>query len=277
MARLAMLLLAAATGCRPAGTQAAGEGMPTPMTDHLAADLAVVRQGRIFFAHHSVGQNILAGVERLDSEAGGGVLKVALLAEAAALAGPVLAHAGGGQNGAPKSKIDAFAAAIRGSPGLKPDLAFMKLCYVDFEPRTDVEDLFNHYRRTLDALKRDYPQIRFGHVTTPLIRRPDDLKSSLRRLLGREVWEDAANAGRNEYNRRLAEHFASDPVFDLALVEATAPDGGAVRFELDGRSLMSLYPGYTEDGGHLNATGQRAAGAAALRFAAGALANRGAR
>ena len=239
----------------------------------LAADLAVVRRGRILFSHHSVGQNVVAGLERLDAEAGGSRLRTASLAEAAALEGPVLAHGGGGRNGEPKSKIDSFADAIRGEAGLRADLAFMKLCYVDFDPKTDVDDLFSHYRLTLEALKREHPEIRFAHVTTPLMKRPTDLGSSLRRLLGLEVWEDAANAKRNEYNRRLAEHFASDPIFDLARVEATAPDGSPVAFELGGRSQLSLYPGYTADGGHLNAPGQRAAGAAAIRFAADALAD----
>lgn len=275
MVRLAVLALAGASGCGPAGPKAAGEGESSPMTQQLAADLAVVRQGRIYFSHHSVGQNILAGVQRLDVGVAGGRLRVASPAEGAALQGPVLAHGGGGRNGAPKSKIDAFAATIRGEAGLKPDLAFMKLCYVDFDPQTDVDDLFSHYRRTLEALRLEHPEIRFGHVTTPLMRRPADLKSSLRRLAGLEVWEDAANARRNEFNRRLVETFASDPIFDLARVEATAPDGSAVGFEHDGRSVMSLFPGYTDDGGHLNESGQRTAGAAALRFAADALGDRG--
>jgi hypothetical protein len=244
------------------------------MTSQLAAELAVVRQGRILFSHHSVGQNIVAGVERLDAEVGGTHLRLASLAEAAALEGPLLAHGGGGRNGAPKSKIDFFAATIRSEPRLRPDLAFMKLCYVDFEPRTDVDDLFSYYQRTLEALKREHPEIRFAHVTTPLTKRPTDLKSSLRRLLGLEVWEDAANVKRNEFNRRLTERFASDPIFDLALVEATAPGGSPSTFEHGGRSYLSLYPRYTDDGGHLNLSGQRAAGSAAIRFAADALSGR---
>jgi hypothetical protein len=241
------------------------------MRDNLATDLGVVRQARIAFSHHSVGVNILAGIERLDAGSTGTRLRLASLEEAAALEGPVLAHGGGGSNGAPKSKIDFFAATIRSQPRLKPDMAFMKLCYVDFNPSTDVDDLFSYYRRTLESLKSEHPEIRFAHVTVPLFRRPTDLKSSLRRLLGLEVWEDAANVKRSEYNRRLVENFGSDALFDLARAEATGPSGDTSSFEHGGGRYLSLYPSYTEDGGHLNQLGQREVGAAAIHFLADTL------
>lgn len=266
-----MLLLAAVTGCRPAAPPGGGGEELTSMTPQLAADLAVVRQGRILFSHHSVGQNVVNGIERLDAEAGSGHLRSVSIGEAAAIEGPVLAHGGGGRNGAPKSKIDFFAATIRGGPGLKPDLAFMKLCHVDFDPRTDVDDLFSYYRSTLESLKREHPEIQFAHVTVPLMERPAGLKTSLRRLLGLEVWEDAANVKRSEFSKRLAEGFPSDPIFDLARVEATGPDGSMSTFEYHGRIYPSLHPRNADEGGHLNLPGQRAAGSAAARFAADAL------
>jgi hypothetical protein len=244
------------------------------MKPNLAADLAVFRNARILFYHHSVGENILAGIERLDDETGGGRLRTTSFEDGAAFEGPVLAHGEGGENKVPKSKIDFFASTIRNVPRLKPDLAFMKFCYVDFEPRTDVDDLFSYYQRTLESLKREHPEIRFAHVTVPLTERPTDIKSSLRRLLGREVWADAANMKRAEFNRRLKEKFATDPIFDLALVEATGSDGATSVFEADGRAYLSLQPRYTDDGGHLNAAGQRAAGAAAIQFVADALKSR---
>lgn len=274
MLQIIGLLLVASVGCGPAVSTRDAGGESTTMSQQLAADLKVIGQRRILFVHHSVGVNILAGVERLDAEAGGGHLLMAWLPRASAIEGPVLAHGGGGRNKDPKSKIDFFAATIRNEPRLKPDVAFMKLCFVDFEPGTDVEDLFSHYQRTLESLKREHPEIRFAHVTAPLFKRPSDLKSSLNRLLGREVWEDAANVKRAEYNRRLIESFPSDPVFDLARVEATGPDGSVTAFEQAGRKVPSLNPIYTDDGGHLNDLGQRAAGAAMIRFLAGAVESR---
>lgn len=264
----ATMMLAVGAGC---GRTSVAREEPREMARELGAELAVIRQGRILFTHHSVGVNILAGMERIDAAAGGSRLRMATLDEAATLAGPVLAHGGGGRNTDPRSKIDAFAALIRREPLLGPDLAFMKLCFVDFEPTTDVGALFSYYQRTLEALKRERPGMRFGHVTVPLFRRPTDLKSSLKRLAGREVWEDAANARRAEFNERLRRAFASDPIFDLAGAEATGPDGRTASFEVAGREVPSLDPRYTEDGGHLNALGQEVVGAEAIRFLARAL------
>jgi hypothetical protein len=264
------LLLAAAIACSPPAPSGRSQGESKVMSQQLAAELGVVRQHRILFSHHSVGANILSGIERLDAEAGGGQLRIGSLEEGGP-GGPALVHVSGGRNTQPKSKIDYFAASIRNGTGPKPDLAFMKLCFVDFDPRTDVGDLFSHYQRSLESLKREHPEIRFAHVTAPLFKRPTDLKSSLRRLLGLEVWEDAANVKRSEFNRRLKEGFPDDPVFDLASAEATGPDGDASTFRENGQSFPSLHPRYTDDGGHLNAVGQRVVGAAAIRFLADAL------
>jgi lysophospholipase L1-like esterase len=147
----------------------------------------------------------------------------------------------------------------------------MKLCFVDFHPRTDVDHLFGYYRSMIEALKRERPGVRIAHATVPLTVYPDDIKSQLRRMLGKEVWEEAANVKRADYNRRLKEAFKSDPVFDLARAEASAPDASLTTFEQGGQRYQSLYPGYTEDGGHLNALGQRVVASAMLHFLAGAL------
>ncbi len=271
---VAALLLAGAA-CGSATSDSDVRGDSKAMEQQLTADLTVVRNGRMLFSHHSVGANIISGIERLDEEVGGGRLRIATPEEAQSGA-PALIHVSGGSNKDPKSKIDFFAATIRNEPRVRPNLAFMKLCFVDFEPRTDIDDLFSYYQRTMEALKREHPEIRFAHVTVPLFKRPTDVKQSLRRLLGFEVWEDAANAKRSEFNRRLMESFPGDPVFDLARAEATGPDGRLSTFKRDAGTYLSLNSRYTDDGGHLNASGQRVAGAAAIRFLAEALRSRGA-
>lgn len=273
-----IFLLGASTGCDSgfgSGASSHNEKETGMMATSLATDLATIRRGRILFSHHSVGANILAGIKRLDAENGtSGRLRFASLRDAAASRGAVLFDVSGGRNGAPKTKIDFFAATLRGEKNLKPDLAFMKLCYVDFNPQTDVGELFDYYRNTLNALKREHPEIRFGHVTAPLKAWPTEPKWKMYRLMGREVWEDAANVKRAEFNRLLRQSFGTDPVFDLAQVEATAPDGSLTTFDQGGQQYLSLYPGYTEDGGHLNETGQHAAGMAAIRFMAEGLKQR---
>lgn len=258
-----------AAHCSPA-PQARAERGPE-MTAQLAADVAAIRRRRIYFYHHSVGQNVLDGLARLDGEVGGGTIRMVARDAAAGIAGPVLAHGGGGRNGDPKGKIDFFAEVIRKERGLNPDLAFLKLCYADIDPRTDVADVFDHYRRTLQGLAREFPGIRFAHVTVPLMEHPEDLKNRIYRVIGREVWADASNVKRAEFNRRLLEAFPTDPILDLARIEATRPDGGQSTFEAGGRRYPGLYAGYSEDGGHLNAAGQRVAAVEAARFMAAAL------
>ena len=241
------------------------------MTPQLAADLAAVRQGRILFGHHSVGDDILAGLARLDAREGNGKVRIASLDQAASVDGPMLAEGRVGRNGDPRSKVDQFVATVRSQAGRKVDMAFMKFCYVDFDPKTNVDDLLSSYRGALESLRKERPEIRFAHVTVPLMRQPMDLKSRLLRILGSEIWEDSANVKRSEFSRRLKEAFPSDPILDIATLEATGPDGQPVTFRQGGRTYPSLSPHYTEDGGHLNAQGQDAAGAAAARFIADGL------
>lgn len=274
---LAVMLILGTSVCGRPAAAASFEKESHVTKTQLTADLATVRHGRILFSHMSVGTDILAGIKRLDAEnPGGDRVHLAPLEEAVVTREPVLIDVSGGRNGEPKTKIDFFAATIRDGVRLKPNLAFMKFCYVDFNPRTDVDELFNYYRSTIETLKREHPEIRFAHVTVPLMEQPTGLKWRIYRLIGREVWEDAANVKRAQFSKRLIETFKSDPVFDLASVEATAPDGRLTKFEQGGQSYLSLYPGYTVDGGHLNPAGQRAAGSAAIRFLAEGLRARGA-
>ena len=262
-------------GCEPAvceGSCASPDPQQhgAPMTPQLAADVSTARTARIYFLHHSVGANLISGVQQIDAEVGGGKLKMVPLPSSSSVRGPAVVHGPGGENTSPKSKIDSFAAAIAQQP-VKPELAFMKLCYVDIDPKTDVDDLFAHYRQTLRSLARAHPSIRFAHVTVPLTTSPTSLKATLRRALGLPVWEEASNVKRHAFNARLKEEFDGDPIFDLALAESTGPDGLVQGFVVDGRTYPSLDPRYTDDGGHLNAIGERVVGAALLRFVAQAL------
>jgi hypothetical protein len=243
------------------------------MTVASASDMQTVRQGRILFSHHSVGMNLLAGLQRMNARVGGGALNVVSLAQAKASAGPSLIEISGGRNTDPKSKVDFFRETIR-TQTLRPDLAFMKFCYVDFEPGTDIDGLFAYYRETMDALKREHPEIRFAHVTVPLVSRPMELKERVFRLIGRPVWEDSANVQRHQFNQRLLAEYAADPIFDLAKVESTRPDGTREIFELGGQVYYSMVPRYTSDHGHLNDRGQDVAAPELVRFLADALTHR---
>jgi hypothetical protein len=244
------------------------------MTAVTAQDLQAVRKGRIVFSHHSVGRNLLAGLQAVNANVGAGELKVLGLDGAkGAPTAPALIEVSGGRNQDPKSKVDFFRALIT-EQQLRPEVAFMKFCYVDFNPSTDVDAVFAYYRETMDALKKQHPEITFAHVTVPLVVRPMDLKERIYRLIGKEVWEDTANAKRYEFNQRLLKEYAQDPIFDLARAESTRPDGSRETFEYNGRTYFSLTPQYTDDDGHLNAAGQAATAPEMVRFLAKALQSR---
>jgi hypothetical protein len=180
----------------------------------------------------------------------------------------VWVHAQGGVNRQPIGKIDAFARTLRENPVLAPNVAMMKLCYVDFEPETRARELVEHYVGVLGPLRRELPGTSFVHVTAPLQTRGDRLKDRALRLLGRPVWRDDANARRDEYNRLLLDRVAGEPVFDLAAVESTGADGSRHGFLLGGVLVPTLIPALTDDGGHLNAEGQRRAAIAMIRTVA---------
>ena len=48
-----------------------------------------------------------------------------------------------------------------------------------------------------------------------------------------------------------------EPVFDLAKVISTFPDGKRSSFKCNGKKYYSLAARYTDDGWHLNATGSK--------------------
>lgn len=242
-----------------------------PSVEALSPSEAAARAAsrRAFFWHHSVGADVLAGVARL-ARRSSAPMSVLTLDQARAARGtaPALIHGSGGRNGDPASKLDSFVAVLPEVHGLGVELAFMKFCFVDFDPSTPVDALFASYTGALDRLARQYPSITFGHVTVPLVVRPRGLEPRLARLLGKRVWEDAANARRSAFNRRLLERYPPELVFDLARAESTAPDGSRESFVHDGATAFALVPAYASDGEHLNEPGQAAAARALVAFMA---------
>jgi hypothetical protein len=221
--------------------------------------LAAVASRSIFFGHQSVGMNVLDGLKDLAREAGVAIRIVEGFPTAAVPAGTV-GHAWVGENHRPETKLEAFAKAIDALPAPGVDVALVKLCYVDFGPETDVAALFARYRETIADLKRRHPGTTFVHVTAPLSTVQGGLKGLAKRALGKPPYGLVENVRREEYNSALRRAFdGKEPLFDLARVEATAPDGRLETVAWEGRAAPALHPAYTDDGGHLNAEGRRRA------------------
>lgn len=228
----------------------------------------------IIFLHHSVGGNILNGLRVLAEESGVGikiqtVRNEPIASEKELTSIKKIIDITGGKNGQPKTKVDSFVEQIKNlNSNIAPDIVFMKFCYVDFNPYTNVDELFSYYKQKIETLKNERADIKLAHFTVPLFEQPNSIKDKINRFLGRQVWEDSTNIKRAEFNNLLFEAFSEDPIFDIARIESTLPDGTRSSFEKDGNTYYSLASEYTDDGGHLNAFGQRRAAIEIAEFLA---------
>lgn len=217
--------------------------------------LAAAAEARVFFGHQSVGANLIDGVERAyDAK---GMTPPGIIELSSRSSPPSTPHGGGffahsfiGANGDPVAKLEDFDTMLRSGLAQEVDVAMMKFCYVDVTAGTDINALFDTYEKTLGALERDFPQVTFLHVTTPLMTAPR-LRSRLKSVLGGGSPGAADNAARERLNTLMRKACGGDHLFDLAALESTAPDGSTVTGSHEGQTFYSLYGGYAVDEGHL--------------------------
>lgn len=218
---------------------------------------------KIYFGHQSVGLNILDGVVDILKEHHGIELKIVKTTDPSALSHPVFAHSMIGENEDPALKITDFERFMDGGIGGKADIAFFKFCYVDVTRNTDVEGIFTAYKTTMRRLKEKYPNTRFVHLTVPLSVSASSVKGWIKGVLGR----DDNNINKQVFNEMLRrEYEGREPLFDLAEIESTYPDGSRATFTSNGTTYYALVPHYTSDSGHLNEIGRRIIASQLLNF-----------
>jgi hypothetical protein len=221
----------------------------------LRSELEHVASRRVLFGHQSVGANIIDGIAQL-AQAEGVSLRIVEVQAPAELEPSTFGHMYVAENGNPIRKFESFELAMD-SGHSDPDIAFLKLCYVDFSADTDPKALFAKYRAAVDRLKLKHPTTTLVHVTAPLTVVQGGAKSLLKRLLGRAPSGILENVRRNEYNELIRQaYFGHEPIFDLAHIESSGTDGQAVTIEWNKIQIPVLAPQYTDDGGHLNAAGK---------------------
>jgi len=210
---------------------------------------------RILFGHKSVGYNILSGVEDIRKSDGRfkGMNIKELKEDSGELTEGGIYHLQNGKNGFPKDKCDAFKKLLSDKGiGSRVDIAFFKLCYVDFRPDPNVQEIFDYYVKTIDSVKNQFPKLKIIHVTVPLTAHTWGAKSYLRNLFK----GDLTNVRRNEFNKLLITKYKNkDFIYDLASVESTHPDGKRESFRYKGEDFFALAKQYSRDGGHLNQLG----------------------
>ncbi|MBX9685952.1 MAG: SGNH/GDSL hydrolase family protein [Candidatus Obscuribacterales bacterium] len=198
-----------------------------------ASQLSKIRSLNVYFGHQSVGWNLLDGLDALADKTGNkyklNIMQNPTLKFYKDTRG--LGHGEIGENGNPNSKIQDFAAKITKAPayGASLDAAMMKICFVDIESGTNVAQLFNTYKTTLESLAKKFPSMKVVYCTCPLV-------------------ADGDNSKREQFND-LVRNYAKQSgkvLFDLADIESYSPQGKPC---LRG-SQKSLCKTYSEDREH---------------------------
>lgn len=236
-------------------------------------------QERILFGHQSVGTNIIKGIRDIINDNPQIKLNIIENSHPSEIPTPGFIHFKVGENTDPQSKIDDFIKIFKEEVDPQLDLAFFKFCYVDFSEKTDVSQIFNAYKKTMDTLALSFPKTKFIHVTVPLKVDPKNsntwrtgAKIFLKRILHKPLDELIVNKQRNEFNELLKDTYSGKaPIFDLAGIEATFPNGKQQVFSNNGKQYFSLVSDYTNDGGHLNEIGRKVVAAKLLVLLTGLL------
>lgn len=200
-----------------------------------------VGQQKWFFAHASVGGNMIEGMNALH---GDDPTRYQLRFDNAYLTSPPPNPTAAGtiyqlDRGNPGSagKFSLFDSAVRATYGWRApavDFAMDKLCYIDQDADPAA------YISSMSALEASYPATTFVYTTMPLT-----------------IHENYDNVLRNRYNAavRLFCGLNDRLLFDIADIEAYDSAGNASTFLYEGLPYQRLCDDYSADGGHLNADG----------------------
>jgi hypothetical protein len=213
----------------------------------------------IFFGHQSVGYNIIEGVQDVMKTHPNLKLKIVEGRNPDMFMPGTLVHSKVGKNTKPDSKLREFSNILQSGAGKKIDACALKFCYVDIRKNTDTAKLFAAYEKEIEKIRRSFPNLTIIHFTAPLTRLQSGFKAWLKTILGRPLRGMEDNIKRHEFNEMLRSKYRDkDPIFDIAQIESTYPDGSRSSFEHQGKTYYSLVPDYTDDGCHLNKTGREA-------------------
>lgn len=211
-----------------------------------------VAQLNCFFAHASVGENLMSGIQKLHSaEPTFYSLQRGSVSNAPPPAATFTGFIYDLNRGNPgwQAKIDLFAASVsNGWRYPKVNIVMNKFCWID--PDADL----NYYINSMSALEAAYPETCFVYATIPLT--PQEDRSNYRRAL----FNDSLRSWIRSSARLL---------YDIADMEAHDTNGLEQTFVYEGYVCQKQFSGYTDDGGHLTTAGGQKMAAAGF-YALGA-------
>jgi hypothetical protein len=199
-----------------------------------------IKEMKWFFAHASVGSNVLDGLADLNraDRAHWPLEFVTTGRQPPAATRPAAVYEHNRGNPGWKAKFDRFEEAIRrGWHTPTVQVVMNKLCYIDQGAS------FKYYLHSMTNLEAEFPDTVFVYTTIPLT-----------------TAADGDNSLRNCFNNRLREWTKQNGrvLFDIADIEAHDSAGNPSTFEHRGKTWQKLCEKYTTDGGHLNESGRQA-------------------
>lgn len=221
---------------------------------YLAANpsvAATIGQGKWFFAHASVGENMQAGMERLNRDNPG---RYGLSVYSSGPNPPASLNGGlysyGRGNPGAAAKISTFEAYLAGGWAQKTHFAMNKFCYIDIEydggqsataNQGRADALANQYTSSMARLEAKYPNLRLIYATMPI-----------------ESTGDNNNFVRMRFNQQVRNFAAAQGKYllDIADIESHYANGQPSGKTVGGQSTQTMVPEYTNDGGHLTALGE---------------------
>lgn len=230
-----------------------------PQIEDVAPELwNKLAEKKIYFGHQSVGFNIVDGIKDVMKEHSEIKLNIVESADASDLKVGTFEHSRVGKNVDPESKVEEFTKFVEQGIGNAADFSALKFCYVDVRADTNVKSVLKNYETFMAKVEKDFPKMTVVHFSVPLTRSKTTWKTIVKKIIGRKTWEYDDNMKRNEYNEMLRKKYkGKEPIFDLAKIESTYPDGSRSTFTKDGKTYYSLVPEFTSDGGHLNERGRK--------------------
>ena len=230
----------------------------SPLATGAAVRWGAVANRTIYFGHQSVGRDLIAGINRLNEDGAIG-LSLIQTEDPTSLTGPAFVHFLAGNNRDYASKNAALLRLLKTRKEADGAIVLLKYCYVDISGDLDPVTLFSAYCEMTETIQSEYPDVTVLHSTIPLTTVENIFRARASQIMGRPTLRNASIA-RHRYNELLRAEFGGiQPIFDLARVEATRPDGTLAGFMSRGALVETLAPENTYDGGHLTPECQLAA------------------
>jgi|SaaInlV_110m_DNA_1040235.scaffolds.fasta_scaffold00317_15 hypothetical protein len=213
---------------------------------------------KIFFAHQSVGSNIIKGINELSEEYPWLKFNFTQSDKIENFNTPFFSHTNIGENTKPDTKTAEFKQILESDLLEKIDIAALKFCYVDFNKDTDVLKVFSRYKHAVESIRDKNPETIIIHFTVPLTTLQTGIKAWIKNIIGKPLGGFQSNIVRNQYNDFLIKEFSGkDKIFDVAKYESTLPNGQRSKYKDGDSTYYSLAYEYTDDGAHLNKKGRK--------------------